>query len=158
MFKVTPEHYLHREYDRGVYHLSNFQDKVAERLGLTERGGSSEYQFYFLWPNIYIDGGASAVISGGLLARIWPDGVDAWKGETLHISTPGKHEVSVEAAADITEWWRLTLEEDVEAAGRVQRGLRSGVYGWGYTLPESERNMRHFYNLVWQSLAVAFRS
>ncbi len=52
----------------------------------------------------------------------------------------------------------MTAEEDTEAAGRVQAGLRSGMYTWGYTLAESERNMRHFYSLVWRALGPAFRA
>ena len=40
----------------------------------------------------------------------------------------------------------------------MQIGLRSGMYSWGYTLPESERNMRHFYSLVWKALEPAFRA
>jgi hypothetical protein len=32
------------------------------------------------------------------------------------------------------------------------------MYSWGYTVAESERNMRHFYSLVWKALAPAFRA
>jgi hypothetical protein len=140
-----------------VYHTSDFQDRVAERLGLKNRGGAKEYQFYFLWPNIYIDGGtAVGAYNSGTFSRLWPDGVDAWKGETVRVSNPYSLDIPPEAAAELAEWWRLTNEEDTEAAGRVQRGLKSGIYGWGYTLPESERNMRHFYGLVWGALRPAF--
>jgi phenylpropionate dioxygenase-like ring-hydroxylating dioxygenase large terminal subunit len=158
MYKVDPSHYAHREFDRGVYHTTDFQDSVAERLGIERDGGPKEYQFYYLWPNMYFDGGLGIGGYGGSFARLWPDGVDAWRGETVHVTTPHRHPVSAEGAAQLHEWWRLTLEEDRVAAGRVQRGLKSGMYGWGYTLPESERNMRHFYRLVWNALAPAFRS
>jgi phenylpropionate dioxygenase-like ring-hydroxylating dioxygenase large terminal subunit len=45
MFKVDPAHYLHREFDRGVYHTSYFQDAVADSLGLADRAGRPHYQF-----------------------------------------------------------------------------------------------------------------
>ena len=47
--------------------------------------------------------------------------------------------------------------EDAEVTARVQAGLRSGLYSWGYTLPESETEMRHFYRMVWNALAPALR-
>ena len=63
-----------------------------------------------------------------------------------------------QVAAQIAEWWRMTTEEDTLAAARVQTGLRSGMYTWGYTVAESESNTRHFYGLVWKALAPAFRA
>ena len=37
MYKVDPEHYLHREFDTGTYHTTYFQDSVAEALGISDR-------------------------------------------------------------------------------------------------------------------------
>lgn len=156
MYKVDPAHYLHREFDRGVYHTSDFQDRVAATLGLTERGGAPEYQFYYLWPNMYLQGGIELGF-GGTVERLWPDGVDRWKGEIVSYALPSSREYDPDVIKQVEEWWRLTVEEDRDAAGRVQTGLKSGLYSWGYTLPESERNMRHFYRLVWEALAPSFR-
>jgi phenylpropionate dioxygenase-like ring-hydroxylating dioxygenase large terminal subunit len=159
MYKVDPAHYSHREFDRGIYHTTDYQDSVAAELGLTERGnGQKEYQFYFLWPSMYLSGGVTELAYGGSFTRLWPDGVHGWQAETVRYRVPNEPAVNKDAADSIAEWWRLTLEEDREAAGRVQKGLRSGMYTWGYTLPESERNMRHFYGLVWKALAPAFRA
>jgi phenylpropionate dioxygenase-like ring-hydroxylating dioxygenase large terminal subunit len=157
MFKVDPAHYLHREFDRGVYHTSYFQDSVAEALGIADRT-EPHYQFYYLWPNMYLEGGLSQAGNGSSFMRLWPDGVHGWAGEVVRYPLPGDEEVDPEVAAQIAEWNRMTAEEDREAAARVQTGLRSGVYTWGYTLPESERNMRHFYALVWRALEPAFRA
>lgn len=159
MYKVDPAHYLNREFDRGVYHTSYFQDSVAESLGLTDRSGRPEYQFYYLWPNMYLSGdGIGSGFDIGSFSRLWPDGVHAWKGETVNYPTPGEQTVNPEVAAQIAEWWRMTTEEDTLAAARVQTGLRSGMYTWGYTVAESESNTRHFYGLVWKALAPAFRA
>ena len=158
MYKVDPAHYLHREFDRGVYHTSYFQDSVADDLGITDREGRPHYQFYYLWPNMYIEGGLSQQGSGPNFMRLWPDGVHAWGGETVRYDVPGDEDIDPKVAAQLAEWNQMTADEDTEAAGRVQAGLRSGMYTWGYTLAESERNMRHFYSLVWKALGPAFRA
>ncbi len=131
---------------------------MAESLGITNREKRPEYQFYYLWPNMYVDGGISQRGYGGSFGRLWPDGVHAWKGENVRYQTPDTEILNEEVAKQIAEWWQMTIDEDRDAAGRVQAGLRSGMYTWGYTLPESERNMRHFYALVWRALAPAFRA
>jgi hypothetical protein len=58
LYKVDSEHYMFQEhymfhnFDRGVYHTSSHHDKIAARLGLTDRDGAPEFQFYYLWPNM----------------------------------------------------------------------------------------------------------
>ena len=49
-----------------------------------------------------------------------------------------------------------TLREDIEVCERIQTGLRSGMYDYGYTLPKSEQNMRHIYRMVWETLKPGF--
>ncbi len=158
MYKVDPKHYFHREFDRGVVHTGDLQDWLAERLGVTERDGAPEYQFYWLFPNIYMGGGGAIPRRATGFTRLLPDGVDASYSEGAQYRLPGADELEIdpELEAEIAEYWRLTGAEDREAAARVQTGLKSGMYSWGYTLPESERNMRHFYKLVWDTLAPAF--
>ena len=158
MYKVDPEHYLHREFDTGTYHTTYFQDSVAEALGITDRTDRPEFHAYFLFPNMYVAGSSINRLFEGSFSRLWPDGVHGWRGETVYYRTPGDEFVNPEVAAQMAEWWRITAEEDREAAAWVQTGLKSGMYSWGYTLPESERNMRHLYSLVWKALAPAFRA
>ena len=55
MYKVDPAHYLHREFDRGVYHTSYYQDSVADAARDHRPGGRPQYQFYYLWPNMYVE-------------------------------------------------------------------------------------------------------
>jgi hypothetical protein len=43
-----------------------------------------------------------------------------------------------ELEREFAEKWRMTREEDRAVTARVQAGLRSGLYQWGYTMPESE--------------------
>jgi hypothetical protein len=157
MYKVDPDHYFHREFDRGVYHIGDVQDSVAERLGLTERG-PAEYQFYWLWPNVYFGGGGAIPRRTTGFGRLLPDGVDACVSDGCGYRLPDADQVPLdpELEEEFAEYWRLTFAEDREAAARVQTGLKSGMYQWGYTLPESERNMRHFYRIVWETLRPAF--
>lgn len=75
----------------------------------------------------------------------------------MSYALPSSREYDPDIIKQVEEWWRLTVEEDRDAAGRVQTGLKSGLYSWGSTLPESERNMRHSYRLVWEALAPSFR-
>jgi len=158
MYKIQPGTYLHREFDHGVYHTTYFEDDLAEKMGLGERNGSADYQFYFLYPNMYFEGGLRARQRSGF-SRLVPDGVHACESEGGSFRLPGaeQYDLEPELQAELDEYWRLTGEEDREASARVQTGLRSGLYEWGYTLPESERNMRHFYKLVWESLKPAFQ-
>ena len=120
MYKVDPAHYLHREFDRGVYHTSYFQDSVADDLGITDREGRPHYQFYYLWPNMYIEGGLSQQGSGPNFMRLWPDGVHAWEGETVRYEVPGDDDIDPEVAAQLAEWNRMT-------SGRGHRGGRPGA-------------------------------
>ncbi len=80
------------------------------------------------------------------------------EGRDRPLPDAGHEILNEEVAKQIAEWWQMTIDEDRDAAGLVQTGLKSGMYTWGYTLPESERNMRHFYALVWKALAPAFRA
>ena len=90
-------------------------------------------------------------------SRRRPDGAHGCYREFVEYRLPGADDLygDAETEAYFDEMTRLTSAEDAEAATRVQTGL-SGMYSWGYTLPESERNMRHFYKLVWESLKPAF--
>jgi phenylpropionate dioxygenase-like ring-hydroxylating dioxygenase large terminal subunit len=159
IYKVDSKNYTFHNFDRGVYHASSYNDAIAARLGLTERDtGTPEYQFYYLWPNMTLYGGKRARVQGGLTRRR-PNGVHGCYREFVSYRLPGADDAYAdpEVEAYFDEMTRLTAEEDAEAAARVQTGLKSGMYTWGYTLPVSERNMRHFYSLVWEALGPAFR-
>jgi phenylpropionate dioxygenase-like ring-hydroxylating dioxygenase large terminal subunit len=157
MYKVDNKNYTFHNYDRGVYHTSYYQDLIANRLQL-EADGKPDYQFYYLWPNMYLEGGKRTRTRAGFFRRC-PDGVNAVYGEGAFYRLPGADSLNQdpEVESEFAEKWRLTAEEDSAVAARVQTGLRSGLYKWGYTLPTSERNMRHFYGLVWSTLSPAFR-
>jgi phenylpropionate dioxygenase-like ring-hydroxylating dioxygenase large terminal subunit len=159
VYKVDADVYQHHEYDRGIYHATWYQDVVAGRLGLVDREGPPEYQFYFLWPNMFFGGGKRSRSTAGFTRRM-PHGVHETVTVGARYRLPGADGdgVDEELARELEEAGRLTGEEDREVVARVQTGLRSGMYEIGWTLPESERNMRHFYNLCWQALAPAFRA
>lgn len=131
---------------------------MAARLGLTERDGPPEFQSYYLWPSMTLSDGARALARTNFTRRR-PDGVDGCYREFVNYRLPGAQaaQFDAETEAYYQEMSRLTAEEDAEAAAHIQTGLKSGMYGWGHTLPRSERNMRHFYRLVWDALEPAFR-
>jgi phenylpropionate dioxygenase-like ring-hydroxylating dioxygenase large terminal subunit len=157
MYKVDNKNYLFHNYDKGVYHTSYYQDAIAKRLNL-ESDGLADYQFYYLWPNMYLEGGKRTRTRAGFSRRV-PDGVHGVFGEGASFDLPASATTPVDedVETEFAEKWRMTFEEDLTVAARVQTGLRSGLYEWGYTLPISERNMRKFYSLVWEALAPAFR-
>ena len=123
------------------------------RLGLADRA-EADYRFNWLWPNMFMGGGRRARLHSGW-SRLVPAGVH----NCIHVSTrfamPGAeaNSPSADLEAEYAEALRLTGEEDREVSARVQRGLRSGMYTYGYTLQESERNMRHVYKMVWDALS-----
>jgi phenylpropionate dioxygenase-like ring-hydroxylating dioxygenase large terminal subunit len=157
LYNVKPGTYLHREFDRGIYHTAPFHDAMVNKGA--ESHGQADFLFYYLWPNMIFVGGSRARARGGF-SRLIPSGVHACDSESVRYNLPSSETMTEDdrrIQAEIDEGMRLTLEEDYAAAARVQTGLKSGMYQWGYTLPESERNMRHFYGLVWDALAPAFR-
>lgn len=156
MYKVDPEHYHYREFERGSAQWTSYQDAVAARLGRAPSNGTApgaggpDFQFYWLWPNMFF-------VGNGTYLRLWPHGVHAWKGEGISYAPRGGAGTDPALQQQFDEWIRLTLVEDGEVTARVQTGLRSGLYTWGYTLPESEAEMRHFYRMLWTALAPALR-
>jgi phenylpropionate dioxygenase-like ring-hydroxylating dioxygenase large terminal subunit len=157
LYNVKPGTYLHREFDRGIYHTTEFHDAMVKKGAQSD--GNSDFRFYYLWPNMLFVGGNNARFRSGF-NRLSPKGVHACDSESVGYNLPASKNMTDDdrrLQAEFTAGMRLTLEEDYAVAARVQTGLKSGMYEWGHTLPESERNMRHFYGLVWDSLAPAFR-
>jgi phenylpropionate dioxygenase-like ring-hydroxylating dioxygenase large terminal subunit len=156
MYEVAPDSYSHIDFDRGVYHTAYYTRDMAEKLDY-EPDGRPDYQFYWLFPNITFGGGKRARARSGF-NRLRPQGVHECMTDRVQYTLPNaeRYTLAPELEAEFDELWRMTGEEDRLAAARVQTGLRSGLYQWGYTLPESEKNMRHFYGLVWKSLRPAF--
>jgi phenylpropionate dioxygenase-like ring-hydroxylating dioxygenase large terminal subunit len=157
MYNIKPGTYLHREFDRGIYHTTRYHDKMVKKGAKSD--GQADFKFYYLWPNMLFVGANNARFHSGF-NRLSPKGVHACDSESVGYDLPASKNMTEDdhrLKAELDEGMRLTLEEDYAVAARVQTGLKSGMYEWGYTLPESERNMRHFYGLVWNALAPAFR-
>jgi hypothetical protein len=157
MYKVDNKNYTFHNFDGGVFHAAYFQDSIAQKLGLDDPARQPDYLFTKLWPNISL-GTGSRGSTAGFGMRV-PDGVHACVNHSVRFSLPESQveRYDEELEAEFAERWRLTGEEDRTAAARVQTGLKSNMYKWGYTLPVSEMNMRHFYAFVWNQLAPAFR-
>ena len=54
-----------------------------------------------------------------------------------------------------TEMWNQTLEEDTEAVGLQQPGLRSQMVPHGRLMPASESAIARFHRMVWEEVATA---
>jgi phenylpropionate dioxygenase-like ring-hydroxylating dioxygenase large terminal subunit len=156
IYQVDAEHYTFHNCAGGACHLSYYQEGIAERLGINDRDDTPDFRSGFIFPNIDLgnEGQVQTIIT-----RILPDSVNGSYMERVSYRLPGADSVSIDPQLqeELAEKWRVTFEEDLAVTARVQLGLRSGAYQWGYTLPESEKNMRHFYRFVWNALAPAFR-
>jgi len=152
-FFCVDDRYQHVNYDRGCYHVAPFAPKVAERWSdATAEHEGGDFQFYFLWPNMFFIGGVRGGRAG--MTRVVPVGPRDSKFVTRSYTRPAENEEYVAAFDAMLD---ETLREDIAVCERVQTGLRSGLYQWGYTLPKSEQNMRHIYRMVWETLSPAFR-
>ncbi len=108
---------------------------------LGRRHGVPEFQFYYLWPSFMI-----APSPGRLwLGTFRP--ID--ENRTLVITDfyfeAGLPAEAVDASAAFSD---QVLREDRALVESVQRGLRSNAVPYGRLLPESERLLRHFQELV----------
>jgi phenylpropionate dioxygenase-like ring-hydroxylating dioxygenase large terminal subunit len=133
--------------------VAPFVPKVAERWSeATAEHTGGDFQFYFLWPNMFFIGGVRGGRAG--MTRVVPVGPRESKFVTRSYNRPAENEEYIAAFDRMLD---ETLAEDIAVCERVQTGLRSGMYEWGYTLPKSEQNMRHIYRMVWDTLSPAFR-
>jgi phenylpropionate dioxygenase-like ring-hydroxylating dioxygenase large terminal subunit len=159
--KVDQESFGASAFDRGGYHTIYFKDEIAEGCGLTVPGREPDRFSTWLFPAISLRFGGGMPQRTAGIQVVRPAGVNACYLEGVVYPLPGADShppISPQLNTQIEDSLRRTIEEDIEVASRVQIGLRSGEYSWGYTLPESESNMRHFYQLVWNALGPALTS
>jgi hypothetical protein len=60
-----------------------------------------------------------------------------------------------ESVAQWAEMWNRTLEEDTDAVGLQQPGLRSQMVPHGRLMPASESAIARFHRMVWEEVAGA---
>jgi phenylpropionate dioxygenase-like ring-hydroxylating dioxygenase large terminal subunit len=164
-FNVDPDGYSFNDYDRGIFHLANFTEQTAAKLGETRPHDPSfetaDFRFLFPYPNgvgmgVWGDDGPVVRIGTGTT----PLGVDkslffnsiVYERRGAEKREPTAFQLEQAAMLD------KTFEEDLEACGLIQEGLRSGRIRYGKTVPRSESNIRHFQQLWWEALEPAIRA
>ncbi len=160
LYDTDPTHYLVQNFDRGMYHRTAYRPEFAERLADSNPIGEQQGLFFaWLWPNVTVSNVATEMGFGTAgFDRYMPDGIGATviEGTFMRLPSSPSPTPAGDLAADIAGRFQETLHEDLQLTGSVQAGLRSGVFDAGYTLPESERTIRHFQRLTWDALAPAF--
>src|SRR5262249_8143679 len=164
-YNVDPDGYSFNDYDRGIFHLTNFTEHTAAKLGETRPHEPSfetaDFRFLFPYPNGVGIGTGSAEAS---VARISTGTATMGVDRSLFFDSivyerrgaeiPEQTAFEREQAAMLDR----TFEEDLEACGLIQEGLRSGRIRYGKTVPRSESNIRHFQQLWWEALEPAIRA
>jgi choline monooxygenase len=112
------------------------------------RGAVTQAQYHYVWPNLTLS------INPGppnLSLDVWlPDGPERTRGVSEHYFGP---DVSESEMRDIVEFNRQVGREDDALTDSVQRGLRAGLPAEARLLPQTERLVIHFQQLVLAALA-----
>jgi hypothetical protein len=103
-----------------------------------------------VWPNLTLN------VEAGPMNM----SVDTWRPIAPDVTVGSSEyyfaeDVSDAAAEEIIAFSAQVGEEDNALVESVQRGLASGMVAHGHLLPTSERLIRHFQRLVFESLASA---
>ena len=107
-----------------------------------------QFRYVFLWPTTFLVQDDYV----GFPGMIIPTGPESCR----FISDMFVHpEADDEIVGQWTEMWNQTLEEDTEAVGLQQPGLRSQMVPHGRLMPASESAIARFHRMVWEEVAQA---
>jgi phenylpropionate dioxygenase-like ring-hydroxylating dioxygenase large terminal subunit len=102
----------------------------------------------FLWPTTFLVQDDHV----GFPGMIIPTGPESCRFISDMFVHPECDEATV---AQWAEMWNQTLEEDTEAVGLQQPGLRSQMVPHGRLMPASESAISRFHRMVWEEVARA---
>ena len=139
---VSPDAYR-LESDRFV-----FNQFGPLRDGTHAGGEVSRGQFHFVWPNLKIN-----IYPGRpnlSIGPLWPNGAERCAGFLDYFFGEDVEETWI---ADLLTFDDQVGDEDRALVESVQRGVRAGMIEHGRLLPQSERLIRHFQELVADALA-----
>ncbi|MFN8185848.1 MAG: aromatic ring-hydroxylating dioxygenase subunit alpha [Gaiellales bacterium] len=112
------------------------------------RGGSTEAQYHFVWPNFTINIEAGVPNVG---VDLWlPDGPDRTAGSSERWFAP---DVPRALRDEMTGFAQQVGREDNSLCESVHRGLASGMVPQGRLMRESEPLIAHFQQLVFDALS-----
>jgi phenylpropionate dioxygenase-like ring-hydroxylating dioxygenase large terminal subunit len=124
-----------------------FSVQAGEPRDPADRGAIGRAQFHWLWPNVTLN------IKPGpqnVSVDVWlPDGPGRTNGYTDFFFGA---DVGDAVAEEMIEFAMQTGREDVALVEAVQRGLASGAVATGRLMPESEKLVAHFQELVLDAL------
>ena len=121
----------------------------SSQFGPTKgEAGPVEGQFHWLWPvtKVYALPGPQNLVAGPLVS-VGPDRTAGWFDYYF------AEDVSDEEAEELIAFDDQVGLEDRRLVESVQRGVSSGLLDGGHLLPQSERLLAHFQELVREALA-----
>jgi choline monooxygenase len=110
--------------------------------------GDDHFRYIFLWPTTFLVQDGHVAFPGMII----PTGPDSCRFISDMYVHPDCDPETVEQWA---EMWNRTLEEDSEAVGLQQPGLRSQMVPHGRLMPASESAIARFHRMVWEEVAEA---
>jgi len=141
VYKLTAANFV-------MTHESRLRDRGGDGSGplLERRDEIPEFQFYYVWPSFMIAPSPN---------RLWVGVFEPLDERSTRVVTDfyfgdGFSDGVVEESIAFSD---QVITEDKALVESVQRGLRSGRVEYGRLLPESEKLIKHFQQLVFAALA-----
>lgn len=147
-FETKLEVYQYIDADRYLGQFTRYNPRAK-----TYRGGDSpvdggQFRYIFLWPTTFLVQDDHV----GFPGMIIPTGPESCRFISDMYVHPDRDPESV---AQWAEMWNRTLEEDTDAVGLQQPGLRSQMVPHGRLMPASESAIARFHRMVWEEVAGA---
>jgi phenylpropionate dioxygenase-like ring-hydroxylating dioxygenase large terminal subunit len=133
--------------DRYLGQFTRYNPRAKKYKGTADRD-LGQFRYMFLWPTTFLVQDDHV----GFPGMIIPTGPESCRFISDMFVHPDCDEATVGHWA---EMWNQTLEEDTEAVGLQQPGLRSQMVPHGRLMPASESAISRFHQMVWEEVARA---
>jgi phenylpropionate dioxygenase-like ring-hydroxylating dioxygenase large terminal subunit len=143
--KLEVYEYVNADRYLGQFTRSNPRAKKYKGTADADLG---RFRYMFLWPTTFLVQDDHV----GFPGMIIPTGPESCRFISDMFVHPECDEATV---AQWAEMWNQTLEEDTEAVGLQQPGLRSQMVPHGRLMPASESAISRFHRMVWEEVARA---
>ncbi|HTU28638.1 MAG TPA: aromatic ring-hydroxylating dioxygenase subunit alpha [Solirubrobacteraceae bacterium] len=143
--KLDVYEYVNR--DRYLGQFTRYNPRAKRYKGVPPEG-ERQFRYVFLWPTTFLVQDDYV----GFPGMIIPTGPESCRFISDMFVHPDADE---EIVSQWTEMWNQTLEEDTEAVGLQQPGLRSQMVPHGRLMPASESAISRFHRMVWEEVAQA---
>jgi phenylpropionate dioxygenase-like ring-hydroxylating dioxygenase large terminal subunit len=133
--------------DRFLGQFTRYNPRAKQYRGMPPED-QRQFRYVFLWPTTFLVQDDYV----GFPGMIIPTGPESCRFISDMFVHPDAEE---DLVAQWTEMWNRTLEEDTEAVGLQQPGLRSQMVPHGRLMPASESAISRFHRMVWEEVAQA---